>query len=227
LAPLSQYLFAQQQGVTVVAATGNESDDLSHPQVDNTSPDNVPAPTPRDVTNGCVVIPVEIPGVIGESADGNATQTPSGYLKSFYSNYGVSAVEVVAPGGDSLFGRTAQALNGRVLSTWPSYIPCLRPVTDPSGATYCYLQGTSMASPHVAGVAALIISWYGKSQRGHVEALIRQSADPQPCPDSLPAGCSALTRPSGSPQECQGGHRPELLVRQRTGECVKRGHSYV
>ncbi len=197
--------FAQQQGVTVVAAAGNESDDLSHPQVDNTSPDNVPAPTPRDVTNGCVVIPVEIPGVIGVSADGNTTQAPSGYLKSFYSNYGVSAVEVVAPGGDSIFGRTAQAANGRVLSTWPSYIPCLRPVTDPSGATYCYLQGTSMASPHVAGVAALIISWYGKSRRGQVEALIRQSADPQPCPDSLPAGYSAFTRPSGSPQECQGG----------------------
>src|SRR6266700_1028156 len=158
---------------------------------------NDPVPTPRDVTNGCVVIPVEIPGVIGVSADGNATQAPSGYLKSFYSSYGVSAVEVVAPGGDSLFGKTAQAVNGRVLSTWPSYIPCSRKVVD-SGATYCYLQGTSMASPHVAGVAALIISWFGKSRPGQVEALIRQSADPQPCPGSLPAGYTTFTKPIGS-----------------------------
>ncbi len=201
--------FAQQQGVTVVAAAGNEFDDLSHPQVDNISPDNVPVPTPRDVTNGCVVIPVEIPGVIGVSADGNDQQTPSGYLKSFYSNYGVSEVEVVAPGGDSVFGRTAQASNGRVLSTWPSYLlascPLLRRVIDPSGATYCYAQGTSMASPHVAGVAALVISQYGKMMPGKVQALISQTADPQACPTQLPAGYSAFTRPSGDPQQCQGG----------------------
>ena len=199
--------FAQQQGTTVVAAAGNESDDLSHPQVDLTSPDNVPVPTPRDVTNGCVVIPVEIPGVIGVSADGNDQQTPSGFLKSFYSNYGVSAVEVVAPGGDSVFGRTAQAVNGRVLSTWPSYLisSCRRKVFGPSGATYCYLQGTSMASPHVAGVAALIISQFGKIPPGSVQAKIIQSADSQACPSTLPAGYASFTRPSGSPQLCQGG----------------------
>ncbi len=199
--------FAQQQGVTVVAAAGNELDDLSHPQVDNISPDNVPVPTPRDVTNGCVVIPVEITGVIGVSADGNDPQTPSGFLKSFYSNYGVSAVEVVAPGGDSRFGVTSQAVNGRVLSTYPSYLlaKCVRKVIDPSGATYCYLQGTSMASPHVAGVAALLISQFGKMMPGDVQAKIIQSADPQACPDTLPAGYALLTRPSGSPQLCQGG----------------------
>jgi subtilisin family serine protease len=199
--------FAQQQGTTVVAAAGNESDDLSHPQVDLTSPDNVPVPTPRDVTNGCVVIPVEITGVIGVSADGNDLQTPSGFLKSFYSNYGVSAVEVVAPGGDSIFGKTAQAVNGRVLSTWPSYLnsSCLRKVFGPSGATYCYLQGTSMASPHVAGVAALLISRFGKMMPGDVQAKIIQSADSQPCPNTLPSGYASFTRPSGSPQLCQGG----------------------
>lgn len=211
--------FAQQQGVTVVAAAGNESEDLSHPTQDLTSPDNT-TPIPREVTNACVVIPVEIPGVIGVSADGHNPQVPSGYLKSFYSSYGVSAVEVVAPGGDSIFGRDAEALNGRVLSTWPANIPCSRSVKEPTGdptyptAVYCYLQGTSMASPHVAGVAALIISRYGnlntpqngKLRPGQVQALIQQTADPQPCPQTLPPGYSAFVGLNSLlPQTCQGG----------------------
>ena len=56
--------YAMNQGVTVVSAEGNESEDLSHPTTDRTSPDNG-TPQVRDVTNACVVIPVEIPGVIG------------------------------------------------------------------------------------------------------------------------------------------------------------------
>src|SRR5437764_240470 len=49
--------YAMDQGVTVVAAAGNESDDLSHPTQDVTSPDNA-TPQQRDITNACVVIPV-------------------------------------------------------------------------------------------------------------------------------------------------------------------------
>src|SRR5438876_1796850 len=160
-------LYAEQNGVTVVAAAGNESEDLAHPTVDATSPDDT-TPITRSVTNACVVIPVEVPGVVGVSADGNARQTDSngnpiaGYLKSFYSNVGTGVIQLVAPGGDSVFGRTAEAVNGRVLSTYPAALlnTCVasRRRTDPGNplATYCYLQGTSMASPHAAGVAALI-----------------------------------------------------------------------
>src|SRR5438093_3622935 len=50
--------YAMDQGVTVVAATGNESDDLSHPSRDVTSPDDT-TPQVRTVHNDCVVIPVE------------------------------------------------------------------------------------------------------------------------------------------------------------------------
>src|SRR5437763_1314171 len=71
--------FAQQNGVTVVAAMGNESEDLAHPTVDATSPDNT-TPVTRQVTNACVVIPVEIPRVIGVTAVGNAESSQKGKM---------------------------------------------------------------------------------------------------------------------------------------------------
>ena len=154
--------YAMQQGVTVVAAQGNENMDLSKQNVDTTSPDDG-TPVTRDVTNACVVIPVEIPGVIGVTADGNLMQ------KSYYSSYGVGVAQVVAPGGDSRFQRTPAATRGTVLSTYP-------------GNRYAYAQGTSMASPHAAGVAALIVSQFGKMPPGRVQAMLTQTADSLDCP---------------------------------------------
>ena len=173
--------YAMSQGVTVVASAGNENDDLAHPTIDTISPDDG-TPLTREITNACAVIPVEIPGVIGVSANGNLMQ------KSYYSSYGVGAVQVVAPGGDSRYQRTPAATRGTVLSTYP-------------GNRYAYLQGTSMAAPHVTGVAALIISQYGKMPPGRVAAYINQTADPVPCPPNPfdPSGTGSYLA------NCQGG----------------------
>ncbi len=156
--------YAMQQGVTVVAANGNENIDLSKRNVDNLSPDNT-TPVSRDVTNACVVIPVEIAGVIGVSADGNLLQ------KSYYSTYGVGVTQVTAPGGDARFQRsgTAALARGFVLSDFP-------------GNRLALFQGTSMAAPHVTGVAALAISAHGHMSPGALAALINRTADPIPCP---------------------------------------------
>ncbi|HEX6547918.1 MAG TPA: S8 family serine peptidase, partial [Candidatus Dormibacteraeota bacterium] len=213
--------YAQTKGTVVVAAEGNNADDLAHPTQDVSSPDYPPhTAVTRTVHNDCVVIPVEIPGVVGVTADGHNQQPGGGYLKSFYSNYGDSVTQVVAPGGDSIFGRNAEAHNGGVLSTWPANVPCRSTVKEPTGdpsyptAVYCYLQGTSMAAPHATGVAALIISRYGnlsspqngKMRPEQVVSLLEQTADPQPCPSSLPPGYAAFTsRSNGAPQTCTGG----------------------
>src|SRR5437667_5800870 len=122
-------LYAEQSGVTVVSADGNQFEDIAHPTQDLTSPDDT-TPVARTVHNDCAIVPVEVPGVIGVSGVGNALQDPSGYLKSFYSSFGVGVTQLTAPGGDSLFGRTAAAPNGRVLPTCPPYIPSSGNVTE-------------------------------------------------------------------------------------------------
>ncbi len=62
--------------------------------------------------------------------------------RAYYSNYG-DWVDIAAPGGDGSYGE-----NGKILSTTPNN-------------TYSWFQGTSMACPHVSGVAALIVSYFG------------------------------------------------------------------
>src|SRR6266536_521886 len=168
-------------GIVGVAAEGNQADDLSHPTVDATSPDNT-TPVTRDITNACAVVPVEVPGVVGVTATGNLRE------KSFYSSYGVSTTDVAAPGGDSILQQTAAAPNGRVLSTYPASLinTCLRKVFDGT-ATYCYLQGTSMASPHAAGVAALLESATGKTAGALAAYAFYPDVD------------------GGAPKACQGG----------------------
>ena len=162
--------YAQSQGVVVVSSTGNSNVDLTHHEEEG-------------ITNACNDLPVELAGVIGVSANGNLMQ------KSYYSSYGVGAVDVVAPGGDARFQLTEAAPNGRVLSTIPTKY-----------GSYGWGQGTSMASPHAAGVAALIISQYGEMPPGRVQALINQTADPQECPVEFNPG-----PPFFWPAECQGG----------------------
>ncbi len=154
--------YAISNGVVVVAAAGNENMDLSKTNIDTISPDNA-TPLTREVTNACAVVPVEVPGVVGVSGDGYLEQ------KAYFSSYGVGVISVVAPSGDRRFQVDPFGARGYVLSTFP-------------GNRYALAQGTSMASPHVAGVAALIESQYPGIRPGAVTAMLQSTADPMVCP---------------------------------------------
>lgn len=179
--------YAQQRGVVIVAAAGNEAQDLGHPTEDVISPDWPPdTAVVRDVRNNCRVTPAELPGVVTVSALGVDT------LAS-YSNVG-SPVNVAAPGGDA--GQTPNTVfgRGRILAgwsstdatgTWEALSGVNRAVTS-GGGRYVWISGTSMASPHAAGVAALIRQMHPGMPQGAVAALLGSSATPLPCPTNWP-----------------------------------------
>jgi subtilisin family serine protease len=178
--------YAQQRGVVIVASAGNESDDLGHPIIDEISPDWPPdSAVEREVRNNCRVAPAEIPGVVTVSAVGPTT------LAS-YSNVG-SPVEVTAPGGDA--AQTPGTTFGRILSGWSStdqsgqweaLAAANRAVLD-GGNRYVWVSGTSMSSPHAAGVAALVSERHPEWGSAAVAAAVRRSATPRECPATWPA----------------------------------------
>jgi subtilisin family serine protease len=174
--------FARSNGVLPVAAMGNDNFNLSD----------------GSFFRDFVEAPGEMAGVVSVSATGYYNQ------KAHYSNYG-GPVDLSAPGGATrdytgVPGSGAPPPPylgiGRVLGAWSSTAPradlpvdrdeqCSGAGGTPPCVMWVWIQGTSMATPHVAGVAALIISQYGTPDLSptRIEQILQISANNQPCPE--------------------------------------------
>jgi subtilisin family serine protease len=182
--------------VLIVAAAGNEQSDLQHPGVDGISPDWPPGTAElRDVGNNCRVVPAELPGVLTVSATGPVGYPGYDMWIADYSSVGMSRVDVAAPGGDYFraSGTAQDAVLGAMSSTsdpdvglWDyfdflsNFYPGI--ATENGGGRYAYLNGTSMASPHAAGVAALVVQMHPGWSPVAVKAAVQRSAQQLNCP---------------------------------------------
>jgi subtilisin family serine protease len=157
-------LYAQKKGTLNVAAAGNSNDDLdSDALVDASSPDDSTPVTRTVDPHKCFDVPTQLPGVVTVSSTGVKG------AKSYFSSYGDGVIDVAAPGGDKFQIPDTPSKNGRILSTMPNN-------------QYGFLQGTSMATPHVAGVAALLKSTYPWATPAQLQALLKAEADNPGCP---------------------------------------------
>jgi subtilisin family serine protease len=165
--------YAQNQGVLTIASAGNSNVDLQHKFVDDGSPNDGSSPVEtREINGACLDLPAEAPGVVTVSAVGTMR------LKSYYSSYGQGVVDVAAPGGDTRQPNPAVSTTANaVLST------TINTVTRVNG--WGYLQGTSMASPHAAGVAALALSAHPGLQPAALASFLERTSESLPCPEGI------------------------------------------
>lgn len=160
--------YARNGGVTLIASAGNCGDD-------------------GDADKNRVHLPSDLPQVLSIAATG-----PEGWgldpdtnldRLASYSNFGRSVIDLAAPGGDF----TLPGNDLCVVLVGPTDFPITRPcwvldlvfsTSNSSPFSYAWTAGTSMASPAVAGVAALIVSKNGgQMSPARVEAALRKAVN--------------------------------------------------
>ena len=144
------YLF--DQGTLTVVSAGNSAIDLDHDG--------------NGFKSYCSASNVVCVSATGPTAQGSVDGpwTNIDALAS-YSNYGVSAISVAAPGGNA----------SSVWAACSSFSLQIRGCQ--TGIAIIGLGGTSMASPHVSGLAALLVERVGRNKPAQLRAALAKSVD--------------------------------------------------
>lgn len=152
--------WTHRKGAINVASAGNADYDLANKTTESSSPNDGGIPPIEDrPVDGCFDMPTELPGVVTVAAT-QENASPTDGFKSSFSNYGDGVIDVTAPGS-------------AVLSTcW----------SGQGIGPYCTASGTSMSSPHVAGVAALALSQYPDLTKRELRRHLETTAEEIACP---------------------------------------------
>jgi subtilisin family serine protease len=185
---------ATQRGTLVVSSAGNEGSNLNAPAY---NPDLCGSEKPCSLWT--------IPAQLGNGMAVAAT-SPLGWgayakdaiqdIPTSYTNYGQSVISVAAPGGDysmyvyndPYWSYTCSVPYLGMSGSLKNYCYLFDEVFAPGGFSvtngvvgysYYWASGTSMAAPHVTGLAALIVGKYGHHvlSPAQIQSIIERSAD--------------------------------------------------
>jgi len=164
---------ASRNGTLVLSAAGNESLDMDHSQKLD------PNVTGGYTGGNLIAVPAESGNGMAVSATGplGFGYGATNYTRfASYSNYGNSLVGVAGPGGDAMWPTNencTKALGDGTSITRPCWVFDM--VFSTSRAGYTWAAGTSMATPAVAAVAALIKQKYPNASVGELKTRVQRA----------------------------------------------------
>ena len=181
--------YAKQQGMLIVVSAGNSAIDLQHDA--NLYVNYCDAP------HVLCVSAVGLPTFPTVTVNDSVAFYSNSAIPAFYSNYGKNSIGVAGPGGNGVLDASGNLVpsNGwpwgspdiaswvwsmcakaRLAGFTAANVPVL--TVCAAGNRLSGFIGTSQASPHVAGLAALLVAKFGKGNPMMIKKIIQNTGDP-------------------------------------------------